>query len=329
MDSRNPSYNNGKDYVLWNYVWFYGGDPVDPENNSYRGADNMSKPGGVLVRKKSDDYDINSSPLYDYRPDGQGANNGGYAVPFISAAPYMELRYAEVLLNLAEVACGAGDMAYAVEQLQRIRARAGYTADNNYGLQSNLTGDQAACMSAILYERQIEFAFEGKRFDDMRRWMLFDGGVKPAWAPDTWQLSGIWGSNTCTWLGFKPFNGQRCESFIYKINDKYGMASDDTYDKDPLLAAKTERPKGVNLTQDLADQLAALKTWYEANLTWQLRQSGRYSDHSLKTIYFNPRNYFLGLKANVSQKNVGIYQTVGWEDVNNGGAMGTFDPLAE
>lgn len=329
MDSRNPSYNNGKDYVLWNYVWFYGGDPVDPENNSYRGADNMSKPGGVLVRKKSDDYDINSSPLYDYRPDGQGANNGGYAVPFISAAPYMELRYAEVLLNLAEVACGAGDMAYAVEQLQRIRARAGYTADNNYGLQSNLTGDQAACMSAILYERQIEFAFEGKRFDDMRRWMLFDGGVKPAWAPDTWQLSGIWGSNTCTWLGFKPFNGQRCESFIYKINDKYGMASDDTYDKDPLLAAKTERPKGVNLTQDLADQLAALKTWYEENLTWQLRQSGRYSDHSLKTIYFNPRNYFLGLKANVSQKNVGIYQTVGWEDVNNGGAMGTFDPLAE
>ena len=373
MDPRNPSYNNGNDYVLWNYVWFYGGDPVDPENTTYRGADNLNKPGGVLVRKKSDDWGVKQSPLYDYRPDGQGAKNGGEAVPFCSAAPLMEIRYAEVLLNLAEVACGAGDMSYAVEQLQRIRARAGYTSDNNYGLQSSLTGDQAACMSAILYERQSEFAYEGKRFDDMRRWLLFDGGVKPSWAPDTWQLSGIWGSNTCTWLGFKPFNGQRCETFIYKVNDSYGMASDDTYDKDPLLQqqwtadaqayvdkwladhpdATEEEKKAMtvdyaktiitiydtgakvrNITanvnsDDLQNQLIALKKWYEGNLTWQLRQSGRYSDHSLKTIYFNPRNYFLGLKSNVSQKNVGIYQTVGWEDVNNGGAMGTFDPLAE
>jgi hypothetical protein len=34
-----------------------------------------------------------------------------------------------------------------------------------------LDGDQAKCMAAIMYERQIELAYEGKRFDDMRRWM--------------------------------------------------------------------------------------------------------------------------------------------------------------
>ena len=373
MDPHNPAYNKGNDYVLWNYVWFYGGDPVDPENTTYRGADNLNKPGGVLVRKKSDDFGVKSSPLYDYRPDGQGAKNGGEAVPFCSAAPLMEIRYAEVLLNLAEVACGAGDMSFAVSQLQRIRARAGYTADNNYGLQSNLSGDQAACMSAILYERQIEFAYEGKRFDDCRRWMLYDGGVKPTWAPETWQLSGIWGSNTCTWLGFAPINGQRNETFIYKINDSYGLAADGTYDKDPMLQEQwnadaqayvdqwlAEHPDATEAEKkamtvayaktqisiydvakkvrtaiadvnaaNLQEQLTALKAWYEGHLTWQLRQSGRYSDHSLKKIYFNPRYYFLGLKSNVSQKNVGIYQTVGWEDVNNGNAMGTFDPLAD
>ena len=47
----------------------------------------------------------------------------------------MEIRFAEVLLNYAEAACGAGHLDEAVAQLQRIRARVGYTAENNYGLQ--------------------------------------------------------------------------------------------------------------------------------------------------------------------------------------------------
>lgn len=48
-------------------------------------------------------------------------------------------------------------------------------------------------MAAILYERQIELAYEGKRFDDLRRWMLFDGGSELAdGAPASWKLTG-WG----------------------------------------------------------------------------------------------------------------------------------------
>jgi hypothetical protein len=84
----------------------------------------------------------------------------------------LEIRYAEVLLNYAEAACGAGEMGVAVEQLKKIRARVGYTSTNNFGLQTNLSSDQSACFAAILYERQIELAYEGKRFDDLRRWML-------------------------------------------------------------------------------------------------------------------------------------------------------------
>ena len=81
-----------------------------------------------------------------------------------SGSPYLEIRYAEVLLNYAEAACGAGEIGVAVEQLKKIRARVGYTSANNFGLQTNLSGDQAACFAAILYERQIELAYEGKTF---------------------------------------------------------------------------------------------------------------------------------------------------------------------
>ena len=169
-DGHNPSYDQGKNYILWSYVWYTDMDSQgNPESGDKYASDNLGSSGGIYVRKKSDDFDINPSPLYAYSPT---ATKG--AGPFFSGATLIELRYAEVLLNLAEVACGAGDMNYAVERLKDIRKRVGYTGD--CGLQGDLTGNQAACMSAILYERQIEFAYEGKRFDDMRRWMLFDGG---------------------------------------------------------------------------------------------------------------------------------------------------------
>lgn len=83
---------------------------------------------------------------------------------------WIEIRYAEVLLNLAEAACGINNLAEGYTQLKAIRARAGIEAgaDGNYGLKAGMT--RAEMFDAILYERQIEFAFEGKRFWDLRRW---------------------------------------------------------------------------------------------------------------------------------------------------------------
>ena len=334
MDSHNPSYNKGADYVLWNYNWFYNGDILDENNTSYRGADNISKGAGAMVRKKSDDADVNT-PVYDYRPDGQGAKEGGYSVPFISAAPLMELRYAEVLLNYAEVACLAGHTDEAYTILKRIRQRAGYTGD--CGL--TVSSDEATCMSAILYERQIEFAYEGKRFDDMRRWMLFDGGAElPQGAPQSWLPSG-WGGNTCTWLGFKPFNGQRRESFMYQVNrenvDDYDIKpARQDYDKDPLVEYLVDndwkRPDGVDLRKDLTQQLIDLKKFYQKYLVYTERPGDdRNDDYTKRYIKFLPKYYFLGFSQGVSAHNIGLLQTIGWEDYNNGTALGTFDPLAE
>ncbi len=325
-DAHNPS--DGRNYVLWNYVWYTDlNDQGNPESGNSYAADNLlGSKQGIYVRKRSDDLDVNSSPLYEYNPMGWKSGAG----PFYSAAPLIELRYAEVLLNLAEAACGANDMAYAVEQLKKIRARAGYTAENNYGLQGNLTGDQAACMSAILYERQIELAYEGKRFDDMRRWMLYDGGTQvPTGAPSTWTLTG-WGGNTCSWLGFKPFNGQRRENIEFRVADKYGVGTTQ-WDGDPLLKAGTERPAGVNFSVgDMNEQLEALKAWYQDNLVVKQRKGdGRDSQHNDLYINFRPKYYFLGLSSGAQNQNKSLPQTIGWEDYNNGGANGTFDPLAE
>ncbi len=320
----NPS--DGKNYVLWNYVWYTElSEAGDPTNGNSYGADNLlTSKVGIYVRKKSDDLDVNPSPLYQYIAlDDKGA------APYYSGASLIELRYAEVLLNLAEVACNAGDMAYAVELLQKIRARAGYTAADNYGLQTNLTSDQAACMSAILYERQIEFAYEGKRFDDLRRWMLFDGGVGQEALKDTWKLTG-WGGNTCTWLGFKALNGQRRERIEFRTADKYGVGGT-TYESDPLVVAGVVRPAGVDFRQtDITTQLDTLKSWYAANLVvTEKRGDGYDSQKNLLYMNFRPKYYILGLGSGAQTANKDIPQTIGWEDYNNGGAAGTFDPLAE
>lgn len=323
--NNNPA--DGKNYSLWNYVWYTSAnDQGNVESGEAYGADNLLKnKKGIYVRKRTSDYDLGSA-MYNY---SSGSRNGAFS---FCAAPYIEIRYAEVLLNYAEAACGAGHMNEAVEQLQKIRSRVGYTAENNYGLPTNLASDQAACMSAVLLERQIELAYEGKRFDDMRRWMLFDGGANTAeinGAPATWKLTG-WDGNTCTWLGFKPFNGQRRERMEFRVADKYGIGGT-TYDSDPLVKAGVVRCAPIDLRQPIAEQQEVLKNWYSENLVRKdSKGDGRDQNHVDLTIHFFAKYYFLGLASGASTRNDSrLQQTIGWADANHGGANGTFDPLAE
>ena len=292
------------------------------ESGEAYGADNLLKnKKGLYVRKRTSDYDLGSS-LYVYN---SGYSRGAFAR---SASPFIEIRYAEVLLNYAEAACGAGHMDVAVEQLQKIRSRVGYTAENNYGLPANLASDQATCMSAVLLERQIELAYEGKRFDDMRRWMLYDGGAtKVAGAPDTWTLTG-WGGNTCQWLGFTPLNGQRRERMEFRVADKYGVGGT-TYESDPLIKAGVSRCQPIDLRQPLATQQEQLKTWYQENLVRKDNKGdGRDSYHQDLTISYRAKYYFLGFSLGAMNRNdARLKQTIGWSD--NRGGTGTFDPLAE
>jgi hypothetical protein len=91
-----------------------------------------------------------------------------------SATDYIEIRYAEVLLNFAECAAETGRADEAIEALKLIRARAGILpgASGLYGLKTGLSGD--ALIKAVMFERRLEFAFEGKRYWDLRRRRLFE-----------------------------------------------------------------------------------------------------------------------------------------------------------
>ncbi|MGC9344636.1 MAG: RagB/SusD family nutrient uptake outer membrane protein, partial [Bacteroidales bacterium] len=82
---------------------------------------------------------------------------------------WLEIRFAEVLMNFAEAANETGHPEEAITVLKRIRDRAGIEPGENnmYGMEQGMTRDEIR--EAIYHERYIEFAFEGKRFWDLRR----------------------------------------------------------------------------------------------------------------------------------------------------------------
>jgi hypothetical protein len=83
---------------------------------------------------------------------------------------WLEMRFAEVILNLAECANETGNLTEAKNMVRMIRQRAGIvagTGTNDYGL--SIATDVASMRSLILNERQVEFAMEGMRNFDLRR----------------------------------------------------------------------------------------------------------------------------------------------------------------
>ena len=317
----------GTNYVLWNYTWYLEDDKDKVQafrSGSSNGPDGLfgNTKGAFYIRKRSCDGDV-SSANYAYNEGGNGFS--------WSATPWMEIRYAEVLLNYAEAAAGANHTDVAIAQLRKLRERVGYTGD--CGIENGMT--QAQTMAAILYERQIELAYEGKRFDDMRRWMLYDGGTEVMNIPDapaSWQVTG-WGGNTCEWLGFKPFNGQRRENLQYVANYDAGKGiaiGENDSNGDPISdLGGIARPEGVDYRKDLATELARLEEFYDQYLALKVVSGDGY-DSATDLDYvvtFQPRYYFLGMVNGAQNNNKDLPQTIGWEDNRYGGANGTFDPL--
>lgn len=109
--------------------------------------------------------------------DGQNNSTGYYIKKFISPGendyyngkrqpqPYIEIRYAEVLLNYAEACLGLGEEDLARDALNQVRERAGMP-----DIPGTETG--AALLARYRNERRVELAWEVQRFFDVRRWMI-------------------------------------------------------------------------------------------------------------------------------------------------------------
>lgn len=86
---------------------------------------------------------------------------------------WIEMRYAEVLMNFGECANELGKSDEALDVLYKIRKRANIEAgaDGRYGIKASSQDD---IREAYIVERQAEFVYENKRFEDLRRWKRYD-----------------------------------------------------------------------------------------------------------------------------------------------------------
>ena len=150
--------------VIWNQMlWFNNAtgnrQPVSTFINTQDGWSTKSGEAGLTYA---------TGYFWRKMMDDGTANNGG---PTLQRT-WGLIRYAEVMLNYAEASNESDNITAAYEMLKLIRRRAGIIAgaDGLYGLKPNMLKDDMRIV--IQNERQVELAYEGMRFFDVRRWKL-------------------------------------------------------------------------------------------------------------------------------------------------------------
>ncbi len=328
----------GSEYKLHNYAWYDTDDHYANQAQSGYYGDLLQSGGlSVYVRKKSQDYGLGVTPMYVFESTGVSDKKAFQR----NGQPMVAMRYTEVLLNLAEAACGTNRLGEAYAILQRIRQRVGYTGD--CGLDPSIQADRAKMFEAILYERKIELAYEGKRFDDCHRWMLFDGGVNQGEiGGSTWIPSG-WSGNTCEYLGVKPLN----DSYTYRVEVAFDPAFfKGSYEPstDPFATLGINKPTAVKLTEDFTTETnpdTGDVTYHDARVQALAEFYGQYlvrkdiltqttvdtESGAISKPKWSNNCYLMGLNSGDQSANPNVAQTLGWTSAFGG--EGRFDPLSE
>jgi hypothetical protein len=285
-------YSGATTFRQWTYSWFTSASATTPN-------------------KSTETQGANASGIYLRKATNPAANNGVGNFGF-SGTDYMEIRFAEVILNLAESAIGSDKLAEGLDNIKLIRQRAGVEiGDGHYGL-SAASGNRDMLFAAVLNERKVEFAYENKRFWDLRRWLLFNNDF-----------------GTVSRLGFQPIHGMRRTGYwIYvKNNDgtKY-VGNDDPLLRKPnnTVPVRDREPpsfpvSGANNMDEYLDFL------YDNHFEIIVRDNLDPTSPANWAFTWYNEYYFFGLHQNILSGSPYLEQTKDWPDLN--GAMGTFDPL--
>jgi hypothetical protein len=296
--NRDPRFS--KTFVYNGALWPYAEDANFKQYTYYWN----SKTGLAIPDKFTETLGTISSNIYVRKganPKASSATNFQF-----SGTDYMEMRFAEVVLNLAESAIGINQLAEGRDLIAKVRERAGIESANNFGLAGATTRDQL--FGAVINERKVEFAYESKRFWDLRRWLLFNNDY-----------------GTCTRLGQTPIEGMRRQGLFFvaqKNGANYIGAAD------PFIA--------VNGVAPVADRNPAV---YPPGITNYDQYLDYFYTNYLKVIVKDtglepttPANwkfkwynqyYFFGIPANALNTATYLQQTSGW----SGGIGPVFDPL--
>jgi hypothetical protein len=269
---------DGANEVVWTYRWKYG-------TNSVAYSDGNSVISPAVVRKMS---------------NPAASTTAGLA---FSGTDIFEYRFAELLLNIAECYAAKGDVTNCLTYLGKIRARVGIAATNNYGI--GTPANKYAAIEACLYERRVELAYEGKRFWDIQRWMLYNDDASA-------------GNTTNAALGISTINGTARTGYYWQYKNTAPSATD------PLTAARGS----ISVDPDASDfttQLNNLKTFFQTNIVVTPLDQPMDKDGSNLPLFISWRqNYYIsGLTNTVLGANPWLPQTKGWNDYN--GAPGTYE----
>jgi len=139
-----------------------------------------NKPGTMLYGQSfATVYANNASDLNDLYCRKYQNSDGDFAneMDWRSGINERLMRYADVLMMYAECLNETGDTAGAYAYIQMVRGRVGLA--NLATVHPNMT--QAQMREQIGHERMLEFALEGHRSDDIRRWGWLQDATKLAW----------------------------------------------------------------------------------------------------------------------------------------------------
>jgi hypothetical protein len=218
------AYNGAAPYIapmfgvtnMWTYYYDADGDPatgVDGKEARADNSENLYSNSGFYPAKMLD-RNITRANVEDGQVD------------------WIEIRYAEVLMNMAEAANETGNTSDALSALYQIRQRAGIDAGGgSYGITAVT---QSQIRQAIMDERFVEFAFEGQRFWDLRRWRIYAAtfnnlkdhylhGLRTEWLGSTASRPGGLTDVNTIWNQFSVTVMQDYNPIIVTDEDKYSF----------------------------------------------------------------------------------------------------------